>query len=125
MDESLDSTLERLLQELHSRSSSVATVANAKVNRIERVESSGVWISTDASDARGAGAQLVPAWMLNAAWRHLRATGAISHRYLLAADGLNVKRSSAVCALLSNLEAVEITSRRPIELRYVKAADRQ
>jgi hypothetical protein len=37
-------------------------------------------------------------------------------RFLLSADGLNVKRSSFVCALLATLPKVTVVSRGPIEL---------
>jgi hypothetical protein len=94
----------------------VPTVADGKPNRIHRVGSDGVWISTEASERKGTGARLVPAWMLNAAWRHLQTTGSLTNRYLRASAGLNVKRSSAVCALLARLPGVAVRSTRPIEL---------
>jgi hypothetical protein len=75
-----------------------------------------VWIETERSARLGRGAEPVPAWMLNVAWDHLVANGRLTNRYLLAEDGLNVKRSSAVCALLAALPFVEVVSRRPIEL---------
>jgi hypothetical protein len=43
-------------------------------------------------------------------------TRTLTNRYLLADDGLNVKRSSFVCALLATLPDATVTSRRPIEL---------
>jgi len=47
------------------------------------------------------------------------ATGArpITAKFLVADDGLNVKRSSFVCVVLARLPDVQIMSRRPIELR--------
>ena len=60
----------------------------------------------------------MPAWMLHTAWEHLKATGSLTNRYLLAPDGLNVMRSSTVCALLARLPGVEVVATRPIELRY-------
>jgi len=62
-------------------------------------------------------AQLVPAWMLQLAWDYLQRYGELSNRYLLADDGLNVKRSSAGCALLDTLPIVDVTSTQPIVLR--------
>ena len=45
------------------------------------------------------------------------AHGTLTNRHLLDKDGLNVKRSSFVCALLARLPGVEIsTARRPIEI---------
>ena len=57
----------------------------------------------------------MPAWMIQTAWDHLRARGSLTN--LLSNKGLNVKRSSAVCALLSRLPDVEVTSSRAIQLR--------
>jgi HKD family nuclease len=94
----------------------VPTVVERKPNRIVQLILSGVWIETTRSRDRGRGAELVPAWMLNIAWDYLAANGQLTNRYLLAGDGLNVKRSSAVCALLAQLPSVEVTGLRPIEL---------
>ena len=110
--------LRRLLEEVQRNSPVITTIANGNPNRIVGVDGQGVWISTDASDRKGSGPQLVPAWMLHTAWEHLRATGSLTNRYLLAPEGLNVKRSSAVCALLARLPGVEVVATRPIELRY-------
>lgn len=118
MSEVLEEWLEHELRGLFGRTQRIVTLSNGKVNQLERIEPAGVWISTSATQAKGSGPQLVPAWMLNTAWRHLRSTGALSNRYLLAAEGLNVKRSSAVCALLAHLPGVHVASSRPIELRY-------
>ena len=118
MSESLDPWLVGELTKLEQGEGVVFTLSNSKPNRIERVDADGVLLSTGASDAKGSGPQLVDAWMLNAAWRHLRTTGRLTNRYLLSSDGLNVKRSSAVCALLARLPGVEVISTRPIELRY-------
>lgn len=58
--------------------------------------------------------------MINAAWEHLQRKGAISNTELLASNGLNVKRSSFVCALLSRLPNVEVDGLRPIRLRLIR-----
>jgi len=100
----------------------IPTLANGKPNRIDRVSPEGVWITTESSKAKGSGSQLVPAWMLNTAWAHLQATGGLTNRYALASDGLNIKRSSAVCALLAKLPGVAVVSSRPIELRTTAAS---
>lgn len=117
-DEPLDEGLEALLRELMERTGSVATVARAQQYRIEDVTAEGVTISADASDDKAIGPQLVPAWMLDVAWRHLRETGSLTNRHLVSSDGLNVKRSSAVCALLAALPGVTVASTQPIELRH-------
>lgn len=121
MEERLDDWLESEIRDLMQKSGSVVTLSNGRPNTIVAVSSAGVTIATDASEAKGTGPQLVPAWMLNVAWRHLCATGSLSNRYLLASDGLNVKRSSAVCALLARLPGVVVASSRPIELRLATA----
>ena len=118
MGSELRGDLRRMLEELQRRSPVITTIANGNPNRIVTVDGQGVWISTDASDSKGAGPQLVPAWMLHTAWEHLTATRSLTNRYLLAPAGLNVKRSSAVCALLARLPGVEVAVSRPIELRY-------
>jgi hypothetical protein len=44
--------------------------------------------------------------MFKLAWDYLRRHERLSNRYLLATDGLNVKRWSAVCAILAKLPGV-------------------
>jgi hypothetical protein len=46
-----------------------------------------------------------------------QARGVLTNRFLLSTDGLNVKRSSFVCALLAELPEVNVESTRPITLR--------
>lgn len=96
----------------------VLTLSTGKPNRIAAVEPDGVLISTTRSDALGRPPQLVPAWMLERAWSHLTTQGELENRYLLSSEGLNVKRSSAVSALLARLPGVTVTSSRPIRLTY-------
>lgn len=114
----LSDELYRLLAELKARTPLITTVSNGKPNRIVSVARGGVRIETGASLEKGSGPQLVPAWMINVAWNHLRSSGSLTAKYLLASSGLNVKRSSAVCALLSRLPGVTVASTRPIKLRY-------
>lgn len=76
-----------------------------------------MWVVTERSRELRRPAQLVPAWMIQIAWEYLASHRALTNRYLLADDGLNVKRSSFVCALLAALPGVTVTARRPIELR--------
>lgn len=118
MTADLSPELLRLLTDLRERTPVITTVANGKPNRIVSVDPEGVRIETDASIKKGSGPQLVPAWMVDVALDHLRSTGSLAATYLLATDGLNVKRSSAVWALLARLPGVQVVSSRPIELRY-------
>ena len=97
-------------------------MTDGKPNWVVGHDDRGIDVETEASRKKGSGPQRVPAWMLNVAWRHLRATGSLSNRHLLSSEGLNVKRSSAVCAVLSTLAGVEVTSSRPIELRWNSGA---
>ena len=60
--------------------------------------------------------------MFNVAWDYLAANGRLTNRYLRAGDGLNVKPSSAVCAVLAHLPGVDVVGRRPIEVALRKAA---
>ncbi len=114
----LDPDLLRLLRQLASTTPVVTTISSRRPNRISGVGPDGVWIETERSDEKGAGPQHVPAWMIQIAWDHLRREGELTNAYLLAADGLNVKRSSAVCALLAGLPGVSVASSRPIRLRF-------
>jgi hypothetical protein len=108
----------RLLQVAVPAGTIVRTLAKGRPNRVAELTREAVWVETDRSAARGRGPEPVPAWMLNVAWEHLTAHGSLTNAYLLAGDGLNVKRSSAVCALLATLPDVEVARRRaPIELR--------
>lgn len=86
----------------------VPTLRHGKPNRIIDVAADGVWIETERSRARTGAAEHVPAWMFNIAWDWLRAHGSLTNRYLLSSDGLNVKRSSAVCAMLAQLPGVSV-----------------
>lgn len=84
---------------------------------VQDITPDGVWVETRKSRAQGRPPQLVEAWMIQIAWDWLQARDSITAKFLVADDGLNVKRSSFVCALLARLPDVEIVSRRPIELR--------
>lgn len=117
-------TVDRMLPDLWRRLASAVpagtvarTLAAGRPNRVVEITQEAVWVETERSTDRGRGPEPVPAWMLNVAWEHLTAHGRLTNAYLLASDGLNVKRSSAVCALLAALPGVEVISRgRPIEL---------
>jgi hypothetical protein len=95
----------------------VTTLSDGKPNVVYEITPDGVWVETLKSSAEGRPPQLVPAWMIQVAWDWLQSRGTLTNRHLLATDGLNVKRSSFVCALLARLPEVEVVSTRPIELR--------
>jgi hypothetical protein len=88
-------------------------------NRIIDIAAHGVTIETERTRRLGNSPQLVPAWMIQVAWNHLTEIGTLTNRELLSSTGLNVKRSSAVCALLAHLPNVDVESTRPIVLRLV------
>jgi hypothetical protein len=95
------------------------TVRDGRPNRVHDVTPDGVWVETLESRRKGRPPQLVDAWMIQVAWDRLEACGSLTQRFLVADDGLNMKRSSFVCALLARLPGVEIVSRRPIELALI------
>jgi hypothetical protein len=115
VDERLDPWLREQIKHLQAEGAVVTTLTTGKPNRIGRVEDRGVWITTEASIAKGIGEQLVPAWMLNLAWRTLNTSRSLTNTHLR--NDLNVKRSSAVCALLARMPGVSVVSSQPIELR--------
>jgi hypothetical protein len=94
----------------------IATLADGKPNWILDITPDGVWVETERSRNAARPPQLVEAWMIQIAWDWLQAHGSLSNRFLLDKDGLNVKRSSFVCALLAQLPDVVLSRRRPIEL---------
>jgi hypothetical protein len=116
-DDQFDPDLLRLLRSAVPVGLVVPTLSEGRPNLVVDVTEHGVYLETDRSRTRQTGAQLVPAWMLQLAWDYLLRYGELSNRYLLADDGLNVKRSSAVCALLARLDVVDVVSTRPILLR--------
>lgn len=115
-DEVFPATLYTALTREVARDATFLTLARGQPNMITEVARDGLWIQTEASLAKGRPAQFVPAWMLTLAWESLLAHGTLTNRFLLATDGLNVKRSSAVCAILARLPGVRVTSRRPVTL---------
>lgn len=80
----------------------VETVGRSEQNRLVAVTREGLLVETSASK----GPQLVEAWMFEVAWEHLNGQGSIQSRELQATDGLNVKRSAAVMAVLAMLPGV-------------------
>jgi HKD family nuclease len=115
-DERFDPALLHLLQQAIRPGAVVPTVSQGRPNRVVEITPHGVYIETARSRQLGTPPPLVPAWMVQLAWDYLQLHGRLTNRYLLATDGLNVKRSSAVCTLLSRLPGVEVST-RPVELR--------
>jgi hypothetical protein len=98
----------------------IQTLGNPSPNRIHGIGSDGVLVSTPKSDREGKGPQLVPMWMIDDAWRHLT-----RHRVMdqpTVRDGLNIKRSAFVMAMLARFEDVRVRSTRPAMLEYVPPA---
>jgi hypothetical protein len=115
--EPLPVPLRHILEQSLTVGTTIRTISDGRPNTIRAVTPEGVYIETEASLAKGRPAQIVPGWMIDLAWEYLEAHGSLTNAYLLSSDGLNVKRSSAVCAILACLPDVEVTSTRPIELR--------
>jgi hypothetical protein len=120
-DEQFDDDLFASVRQVISPGDVIYTLSNRQPNHIESIERSGIWVETDRSKQSDSGPQLVPAWMIRAAWEHLVRTGSLTNDELLNSRGLNVKRSSFVCALLAHFPEVEVVSARPIRLRLLPA----
>lgn len=93
----------------------ISTLGISRPNWIAGIDQDGVLVETRRSQKMGRGPQLVPAWMINLAWAHLRTYRRLSQEQLL--NELNVKRSAFVCALLARFHGVEVESDKPIILR--------
>ena len=94
----------------------MTTLSDNRPNLVTALTPQGLYIETGRSRSKGSQPQLVPAWMVQLAWDYLQLHRALTNRFLLATEGLNVKRSSAVCAVLARLPEVEVASLRPITL---------
>lgn len=92
----------------------ILTLSTKNLNRISSVTRKGVFVETERSMKLGTGPQLVPAWMIAAAWEWLCDKGELSQQELL--NELNVKRSAFVCALVAKFPEVHIRSTRPTVL---------
>ncbi len=95
----------------------ITTLSTKRPNVIAAIDQDGIWVETLRSDRRRSGPQLVPAWMIVSAWRHLQQKGVLTHAELLA--DLSVKRSAFVVALLAQFTDVAVRSTRPIVLELV------
>ena len=96
----------------------ISTLGTARPNRIVSIDKDGVRVITEKSERKGSGPQLVPAWMIVAAWDHLRRCGNLTQKQLV--NELNVKRSAFICALLSRLPNVEYDAVPHVTLRLVQ-----
>ena len=116
--EVLEPALLRQIEAAVAADAVVATLGDGRPNWVRDVTPDGVWVDTERSRRLRLGrpAQLVDAWMIQSAWEYLQAHGQLTNRHLLSTDGLNVKRSSFVCALLARLPGVHMASPRPITL---------
>lgn len=108
-----DDLLERITEVL-AGSDVIETLSNKRTNWIASVDRAGVWVETERSRTRAAGPQLVPAWMIVAAWERLCRNGTLSHIELL--HGMKVMRSAFVCALLARFPDVVVVQDRPAVL---------
>lgn len=113
----LSSELRALIEATTPPGSVISTLSQRKPNWVMDVTADGVHVETESSRAKGVGPQLIEGWMLQAAWDHLNETGELTNVELVASDGLNVKRSAGVCAILARFPQVEVTSTSPIRLR--------
>lgn len=116
MAEQISDELLALLRETFSSGDVVETLARKQPNWIQRIDREGVYVETEKSRRERNDPQLVPSWMLERAWRHLNEHRTLSNSFLVSTEGLNVKRSAAVCAMLARLPAVVVVSDRPIQL---------
>lgn len=107
--------LRSLIEEECPVGTELRTLSTGKPNWVMDIAADGVWIHTEKSKGEG-GPKLVDGWMVQVAWDHLEQFESLTNGYLLRTDGLNVKRSSAVCAILSRLPGVGVVSSDPITL---------
>jgi hypothetical protein len=113
----LDGEILELIQGAVQPGDEIPTLSIKRPNRIVSIGRSGIEVETQRSDRKGTGPQMVPAWMIVAAWHHLRQKGRLSHDELL--NELNVKRSAFVCALLAQFPDVVVVSTRPTVLKLI------
>lgn len=111
---SFDDELFELVSGAVGPGTAILTLSATNLNRISVVDRAGVWVETERSMRLGSEPQLVPAWMIAAAWERLCDKGELSQQELL--NELNVKRSAFVCALMAKFPEVHIRSTRPTVL---------
>jgi hypothetical protein len=104
-EEAFDPELHALIAAAVARTEGMfSTVSQGKPNQVTDLISTGLYVITEQSTS----AQFIPAWMFQVAWDYLLAHGQLTHKHLQATDGLNVKRSAAVCAILAALPDVHV-----------------
>lgn len=113
----LDDDLLERITEIVKDGDVIETLSNKRTNWIASFDRAGVWVETERSRARAAGSQLVPAWMIVAAWEQLRKNGTLSHIELL--HDMKVMRSAFVCALLAQFPDVVVVQDRPAVLEMI------
>ncbi|MDG5770032.1 hypothetical protein [Mycolicibacterium fortuitum] len=113
----LDDDLLERITEIVKDGEVIDTLSNKRTNWIASFDRAGVWVETERSRARGAGPQLVPAWMIVAAWEQLCKNGTLSHIELL--HDMKVMRSAFVCALLARFPDVVVVQVRPAVLERI------
>ena len=112
-DAHLNADLLAVLRRAISIGTTIMTLSNGKPNVITDIGPEGVTVETERSRALGAKPQLVPAWMIEAAWERLTESGSLTH-----AD-LSHGRLNGVCRVRSwHSPGVQVASRRPIVLRF-------
>jgi hypothetical protein len=109
-----DDLLDRIRQVVEP-GDELKTLRYQRPNKITSIEPEGIWVLTTRSAQSGAGPQLVPAWMITRAWNELSSHRQLSQQRLL--NGLNVKRSAFVCALLAMFPEVAADSADPTLLK--------
>ena len=114
-----EAKLFELLQAEVKRDATFFTLGlSPKPNHVVEVTPEGLYVETESSKDKGNPPQLIPAWMFELAWDYLRQHKTLGAAYLQANDGLNVKRSSGVCAILARLPGVSSETGRLITLKW-------
>ncbi|MCV7220823.1 hypothetical protein [Mycolicibacterium elephantis] len=113
----LDDDLLERIQAVFEAHAEIDTLTNKRPNWIDRFDASGVWVETLRFRRLETAPQLVPAWMIVAAW-NLKIKGELSHDELL--NELNVKRSAFVMALLAQFPDVVVRSIYPTVLALTR-----
>ena len=120
--EKLDGWLQAELRKLEQGSGEVMTLANGKPNRIQRVDSSGVLISTEASEAKGSGPQLQCKRGCSTSLGGTCDPRAVSRTATYFRPTVSTSSGHQQYTLRTRLPGVEVVSSRPIELRFERAS---
>ncbi|MGE2731771.1 hypothetical protein ACQI4F_20040 [Mycolicibacterium vaccae] len=116
----LDEELLGLVKSVVSVGETIETLGLARPNRIAAVGRDGVWVETERSNEKDGQAQLVPAWMISAAWDVLKLKGSVSQQALV--KNLRITRSAFVCALIARFPGVVTETSPRIALRLNAAS---